>query len=330
MKTRRGEVQVFSISFLDVISCALGGTLLLLLLNMQLSHASAEVAARNSAESQKRAQELRGKIDRLSKNLDDTAKRATDADAAAKKAREKAAEADAARKKAEDEGLAAKKEADDAEAARKKAEAAGDLAKKEMDALRSELDDAINELESISVSLVGLQGEISHVVFLFDTSGSMIGNYDNRSPTDEDRERFRSYKKALQNWIRTLKFDRFNVVQFGGSVVRAWHPRGLTEATQDNRDAASKFITSWNSAGNTPTLEALKLALAMKGVKRIVLFSDGEPSDAKIPEILRFMKKNASEELIVDAVGMGNYFNREYGEFLQDLAKQHNGVFIGR
>ncbi len=35
MKKSRGEVQVFSVSFLDVLSCALGGTLLLLLLLLQ-------------------------------------------------------------------------------------------------------------------------------------------------------------------------------------------------------------------------------------------------------------------------------------------------------
>jgi len=35
-------------------------------------------------------------------------------------------------------------------------------------------------------------------------------------------------------------------------------------------------------------------------------------------------------KVVINTVAMGNYFAEEWGTFLQNIAEQHDGVFIGR
>ncbi len=49
MRRRQADVQVFSVSFLDVLSCALGGVLLLLLVTMSSSEQQAQESKKQAA-----------------------------------------------------------------------------------------------------------------------------------------------------------------------------------------------------------------------------------------------------------------------------------------
>jgi Mg-chelatase subunit ChlD len=257
MSRRRGEIQVFSVSFLDVLSCALGGVLMLLLLNVQ----SAASSAKSYAE---QAKSMQGQIDLAQKSL----KTAKDA--------------------------LSKSQAD-------------------VDAQRS----ARESLQNAQASLVGLQGDMGGVVFIFDTSGSM------KTP------RFDEYKQMLKEWVKHLEFKTFTVIEFN-SEVRAWKATQLVPATPENRDLAMAFVDGLRADGETNTLGAFEAAFRFQGVRTIVLMSDGAPNQP-VTEIYHFLASaNTNRSVTINCVAMGNYFQTEYGAFLQRIAAEHRGMFIGR
>ncbi len=87
MSQRRGEIQVFSVSFLDVLSCALGGVLLLLLLNMQSSEQTITTESR-----------LRQRAERDRNNAEDAKRKAeSEREVADRRRREAEAERDEAK-----------------------------------------------------------------------------------------------------------------------------------------------------------------------------------------------------------------------------------------
>ena len=299
MKRRRTEIQLFGMSFLDVLACALGGTLLLLIVIMSSSRQRVQFyestlfgMRKEGAEQLSRIDRLRGEIDRLQGDLKKDRQRFRD----------------------------------------RQEQHRGEIA-----ALKEQLNGVVRELADLENGLtgvVGLQGDMKGVVFIFDTSESMA------------TDRFEEYTGLLKSWVRHLQFERFNVIRFA-SDVQAWSSSGLQDSTSSRRDAAVAFIDTFQPKGQTNTLAALRKALEDDDVDTIILFSDGEPyrfQDDKpvldrsgrpirgrpaIQEVHDYLRKH-SRGTVINTVGMGNYLNQEYGRFLQDVARAHHGVFIGR
>ena len=299
MKRRRTEIQLFSMSFLDVLACALGGTLLLLIVIMSSSKERVQFyestlfgMRKEGAEQLSRIDRLRGEIDRLQGDLKKDRQRFRD----------------------------------------RQEQHRGEIA-----ALKEQLNGVVRELADLENGLtgvVGLQGDMKGVVFIFDTSESMA------------TDRFEEYTGLLKSWVRHLQFERFNVIRFA-SDVQAWSSSGLQDSTGGRRDAAVAFIDTFQPKGQTNTLAALRKALEDDHVDTIILFSDGEPYRFRdgqpvldrsgepirgreaIREVHEYLQKH-SRGTTVNTVGMGNYLNQEYGRFLQDVARAHHGVFIGR
>lgn len=255
--SRRAEIQVFNVSFLDVLSCALGGVLILLLMNMD----SATTAAR-SYETQ--AKSMQDQINQAQSSLN-----------AAQNALSQAqADADSQRQ-------------------------------------------ARQALEDAQTALIGLKGDMGGVVFIFDTSGSM------------NTSRFSEYKQMLKDWILHLEFNSFNVIEFN-SQSRVWQPNRLVPDSKGDRERASRFVDALPATGNTNTLDALEEAFQLPGLDTIILMSDGAPNQP-FTDIHRFLKSaNSNRRVKINTVGMGNYFHAEYGDFLQEIAADHDGMFIGR
>lgn len=306
MKRRRTEIQLFGMSFLDVLACALGGTLLLLIVIISSSnervqfYESTLFGMRNEgAEQLSRIDRLRGEIDRLQGDL-----------------------------KKDRQLFRDRQEQHRGEIAAREKRLEGVM--QELAQARGQLADLENEL----TSAVGLQGEMKGVVFIFDTSESMA------------TDRFEEYTGLLKSWVRHLRFERFNVIRFG-SDVQAWSPSGLQDGTGQKREEAVAFLDTFQPKGRTNTLAALRKALEDDHVDTIILFSDGEPyrfrdgqpvldrsgepirGRAAIQEVHEYLREH-SRGTTINTVGMGNYLNQEYGTFLQDVARAHHGVFIGR
>lgn len=213
----------------------------------------------------------------------------------------------------------------------------------------------IGQLRTQLQGIVGLKGPMKNVAFIFDTSESMTWFV---TPTGTDKNnpealaRFRGYKTLLAKWIEHLPYEDFSVLTIGHETgeVPGW-PRRLVEGNPDNRRTAIEFVMGLEARESTNTMDALRLALEeLDTVDTIILFSDGAPNDqqnqpvdpdsreeaveasAWVLEYLRTNNRTASghPRVAINTIAMGEYLNAIYGKFLQDMAKENGGVFIGR
>lgn len=262
MKRTRRELQVYTVSFLDLLSCSLGGILILWLLSVRHSQQQAASYASQMQTMQRQITEALGAL-----------------------------------QSAEREAAAAREDAD----ARQR---------------------AIERIKAAQATLIGLKGEMKGAAFIFDTSGSMVAT-----------GRFDEYKEMLKAWILHLPFERFNIVRFSDSV-EVWRPGQLVDATPQNREEACRFVDAFVSRGATHTLAALQAAFALPDLDTITLMSDGRPEPGGVWEMQQthawLAQQNASRQVVINCVALGDYFGKDYAEFLQKIAHDHGGMFIGR
>ncbi|MFM7166380.1 MAG: VWA domain-containing protein, partial [Planctomycetaceae bacterium] len=187
----------------------------------------------------------------------------------------------------------------------------------------------------IANSLVALRGPLKKVVFLYDTSGSMSKG-----------DRFEPSRKLLQQWISNLQMESFAVIDFDNEAV-CWMT-SFQLATDASRAAANKFLAGTVAGGNTRTDLAIETAFRnFPDVDTIVLLTDGRMTDEKGLEVsddrlalLRDQLKAQHAGVVINTIGIGDYYtasadnkdggtNKSLGHFLQMIAVEHNGVFIG-
>lgn len=179
MSRKRAELQVFSVSFLDVISCALGGVLLLLLMISSRSQAEAQAHKAQAKQMQQTISQTQSSLSKVQSSLSKVRQSLSAAEQRAREAERQA------------ENLArTQKELQDAE---EQARIMGQ---------------AIEELQNAQKALLGFKGELKNVVFVFDISGSMgqSGRF------EEDRD----YLKKL---MHNLVYERFNVIWFNDQIA---------------------------------------------------------------------------------------------------------------
>jgi len=279
MKPLRREVQVFSLSFLDVITCALGGVLLLLI--VQRTEAVSWI------------EYFSGQVDWTRRILD-------------------------------------ARGVELARANRASGRAAADVAWAR---------DEVQRIRREQSALIGFKGRMRNVVFVFDSSESMNA---------KGEERWLEYRDMLSTWVDRLLFDRFDVIDFDNRI-QVWQPAGLAEASPEQRAAALEWVAATvKPDGQTDTLGALQAAYAFEGVDTVILVSDGEPTQPhfanpmtvaltrqNIQETLAWVREQTAalpeeERVVVNTVAVGNYLNKDYGRFLQEIAEATGGEFLGR
>ncbi len=301
---RRGNAQPLSMSFLDILACALGGVLALLLLSAARNRDDAQVYQSTLASMEARSTHTLAQLEGVNRALDELGR----------------------------EHLRAQQELVDAAAHNRALQAAADAAISQAQSQSDALQKASDAIRQTQTQIIGLRGPLRNVVFVFDTSGSM------------GTPRFGEYRDTLKSWVNYLPMDQFGIVDYD-SGVRLFRAE-LIPATQANRAAACRFIDAFVADGMTDTCAALARAFNLKNVDTVVLFSDGEPtapfpqgggqvSAADVQRNIELVEqwlaeKNQARGVIVNCVAMGKYFKTAYGEFLQRVARDHGGVFIGR
>lgn len=164
----------------------------------------------------------------------------------------------------------------------------------------------------------GLPLFANRVVFVFDTSGSMAGG------------RLAAAQRELMGTITRLPTDSyFGIVVFNSRVV-SWQKQ-LVRATQENKDAATRFVGGLVAREETGTYDALAAAFNYDA-EAIYLLTDGAPTTGRITipaEIVATISRgNLARRLSIYTIGIGvgppgNVFD----QFLSDLAKCNYGQY---
>ena len=175
----------------------------------------------------------------------------------------------------------------------------------------------------VEFSILGLATEAKSFVIVIDMSGSML-----------------SYSalmiKSVLEVLEPLdESNEFAIIGYQGNPSPVlWHyPDGtdLIQATPENLEVARAFTQSLarRFSGSTPTHFALMSAMQYSA-KSIILMSDGEPDNSPAFIIQDIASLNRLKHKEIHTVAIGDYtHNRGLVMFLQELAKQNGGDFVG-
>jgi uncharacterized protein with von Willebrand factor type A (vWA) domain len=190
------------------------------------------------------------------------------------------------------------------------------------------VEEVIEEVEpealvaGVEFSILGLATEAKSFVIVVDMSGSMIAYTD------------LMIKSVLEVLEPLDASNQFAIIGFQGNpapVLWTYPDRGLVQGTPQNLESARDFTRSLarRFSGSTPTHYALLSALQYKA-DAIILMSDGEPDNPPGFIIQDIAGLNRFESKEIHTVAIGDYTqNRGLVQFLQTLARQNGGDFVG-
>jgi Mg-chelatase subunit ChlD len=182
---------------------------------------------------------------------------------------------------------------------------------------------------SISQQLIGLKGKLHHVVVIIDRSGSM-----------KYGRKWEYTQTIIATWLRYLPIDacallifndRVDAFPSNGTYLDFKGPR-----RDEKRAEVLKTLAALEPSGNTNTLEALRRAYSYQDVDTIILFTDGVPDsgsnrfDQKMAESIYELCREHGTAIPINTVGLGEYFDKQFGEFLLRLPELTGGTFLGR
>ncbi len=165
------------------------------------------------------------------------------------------------------------------------------------------------ERTSTGSRFFGIRIESNRVIFVLDTSGSMLLSLYGKSYGKRGASRIDIAKQELSQSIKNLDEGAlFNVIVFSTGVDR-WLKSGIGESTEPTRQAALTWVERLGADGATNVYDALKLAFADKDVDTIMLLSDGEPTSGevidphRIREDVAFWNKHRRVKIHTVAIG---------------------------
>ena len=175
----------------------------------------------------------------------------------------------------------------------------------------------------VEFSILGLATEAKSFVIVIDMSGSML------SYTDLMVDSVLEMLEPLDD------SNEFAIIGYQGTPAPTlWSfpdHSGLARGTADQLQAARNFVLSLarRFAGSTPTHYALLGALQYPA-EAVILLSDGEPDNSPGFILRDIGGLNRFENREIHTVAIGDYTqNRGLVTFLQTLARQNNGDFVG-
>lgn len=182
----------------------------------------------------------------------------------------------------------------------------------------------------LNQQLVGLKGDLSRVVFVVDRSGSM-----------DKGGRWEFARDVIQTWLQRLPIESCALITFNEQVTAFPADGTFLEVVgpggSQNRGSLMAQLKFLKPAGHTNTLSALEKAYEYPEVTSIILFTDGFPDptgnqrfDTDMAEQIYALCEQNGQRVPVNTIGLGDYFNRQFGEFLRRIPQKTGGTFIGR
>jgi hypothetical protein len=309
-KKNTRDLQVFNLSFLDVVSCGFGAVILLVL----ISHTSESTAIRQH-----------GNVAGLLKNIFEY---------------EKSVEDKRSQLAALTEQLSAERDKMDAlKNTLEQLKIKSETDKTELERLGQDirgLELVQSSLERVSITpdsarkrdriVGGIPVDSEYVIFIIDTSGSM-------------KQIWRSVITVIKDVLDihpTVK--GFQVLSDNGAYLLSGYSRKWIPDTTQSRANALKLISRWNTSSNSSPVEGLKVALktyAKSGKNiSIYIFGDDYTGSTYDPVLNALDKLNrtgtSSEPLVkVHAIGfVTSQSTNRFGILMREVTKRNRGTFL--
>ena len=295
MKKRRRELNIFSMSMLDLFASALGAFMLITIVLLPF-FPNLNISGLEEAE-----------LEREKATLEQA------------KAELEQAETALEREKAMLEQQTAKLEQEKTELERAMAKAPRTKSplEKQVAALQQEIDDT-------SV-LLGIRTKAKKFVFVIDMSSSIY------QPEQHDYRQFIAL--SVQDMLAAFKSEiEVRLIGFQGTDLLHYWPQdgGYFQVKKNTRDRVVSLVKNWMKSigGGSPTRVALLAALALHP-EEIILLSDGAPTEDWQVVVQAVTAKN-KQKIPIHAVAVGNYTaDRNFIDFLVQLTEQNNGYVVG-
>ncbi len=313
MKRKRQNLEVFNLSFLDIISCGFGAVVLLVLISTYAEsplsdlESEAESLLQQVLAAEATAKELESA---LTEAREDAASKETLLQSLAQMAAQtdeqrRAADANARRLAEDVEGLALVQSSLE----RHKQTSISAPVRRERD-------------EEVG----GIPVDSDYVIFIVDTSGSM-------------KEIWSRVTAEVENTITIHpKIKGFQVLNDNGRHLLSGYTGRWIPDTPGSRANAIRFLRNWNSASNSSPVEGLEVALkryANPNTKlSIYIFGDeysGSSYDPVIATLDRLNSNRVSGARLarVHAVGfISNYSKGRFATLMREVTRRNQGTFI--
>ncbi len=325
---RRREVEMFSMSFLDTITCAFGAIILLLVLTKS---AEPMIVQQNTEELEARTEQLQ----QLAEKAADQA-RGLDAALAASRSRLAAAEAELSGLRVSTNMLQKK-----TTETRQRSEVAETIESRLATAKQS-LTEEMRRLYASAASrkseapVGGIPVDSEYIIFVIDTSGSML-NYAWNSVRQKLRETLDVYPKVKGLQVMS-DMGEYMYPQYSGK----WIPD-----TPGRRKAVLDRLRSWQPFSNSSPVEGIETALRTFAAPdkkiSIYVFGDdftGGSINAVLKAVRRLNPKDAhgNRRVRIHTVGFPTQFDNRgmvtvtgmrFATLMRLLAEENGGAFVG-
>ena len=316
MRRRNRNLEIFSLSAIDLFASALGAfiivTAILIPYYPNMKDGGATLARMESLIGENRLQQA---------EAEETLQATHEAIAQKKGAAERAAAARAAREALRKEAAALA--AGNDQLGQQLARLEGELAA--LAAVEAPAPEPEPEAEAFSdFSVLGITTQAKKIVLTVDLSGSMRKTPAiTQSLVDTLLEIIEPFHEGIQ----------FAIIGFQGAGVTQYWPRRGRMAIADAKSKADArhFIRQIPQVlnGSTPTKTALLRALQYKP-EAIILISDGEPTDDEGAAIVARITELNRKRVEINTVAVGKYLERDQlVRFLNQLANNNGGQFVG-
>ena len=184
------------------------------------------------------------------------------------------------------------------------------------------------EIDDTSV-LLGIRTTAKKFVIVIDMSGSIYepGVQDHRQSVELSViEILSSFRSEIE--LILVGFHSPNRI----TQLHYWpENRRYFQVWKNTRNRVISAINTWMNRveGTTPTREALLAALALDP-EEIILLSDGAPSENWRDVVQAITSENSNKRIPIHAVAVGSYvLQRDFIDFLVQLTKQNGGSLVG-
>lgn len=330
MRNKRRPIEVFSLSFLDVISCGFGAIILLLVLTLALEPATLVRITADLSERVETAESSREQLVIQGQNLN---RELTEKREELTKIRQGLDRLNQERQSIQDKNLQVQTRTN-------KQALFQDELESVLQALNEEMKNLLSQPEyrppAKEATIGGIPVDSEYIIFIIDTSGSML------------RAAWPAVIRKVREVLSVYPHVKgIQVINDMGSYMFGEYAGHWIPDTPARRKEVLKRLKSWKSFSNSSPVEGVTHAVRryFKKDKHISLYVFGDDFssgniDAVLDEVVRFNKKDASGKprVRIHAFGFPVLFaNPEYGRankqrfahLMRLLAEQNAGSFVG-